>query len=469
MPEKTALSINPTTETTDAVTPNIDNGLSVTYVIDPEEERKVLKKLDRVVLPLMALVYFFQFLDKHSINFAAVFGLSEDLSLSGGEFSWVISLYYFGQFCSEYPAAYLMSRLRITRFVGVTIILWGAIEMCLGASQGFPSLGAIRFLLGLAEGSVSPSFMIITSCWYKRSEHPIRVATWMSMFGVAETAGGLIMYGIGIAHMSMQNWRVMFLACGGLTVLAGILFMVYMPLDPTTAWFLNERERLVATERLALDRGTRDGTDFNWNQAKEALLDPRTLTYVMMAFFITIPSPILKFSAQVIHGFGYSAVDTMLVGLPGGAFAFALTWIGALGPLYFRNSRCFFGIFMASVPMLGSLLLLLLPASTPWGIVASTWLASCMPPVWGQVLALIASNVKGNTKKSVVGALAFIFFCVGNITAPQLWQREDAPRYLKGCIASVASYCCLIIAFFGYYLVGKYSNEKEDRRFRFAL
>ncbi|KAL1629754.1 hypothetical protein SLS56_005277 [Neofusicoccum ribis] len=364
MPEKTALSTSPTTETTESVTPNIDNGLSVTYVIDPEEERKVLKKLDRVILPLMALVYFFQFLDKHSINFAAVFGLSEDLGLSGGEFSWVISLYYFGQFCSEYPTAYLMSRLRITRFVGVTIIVWGAIEMCLGASQGFPSLGAIRFLLGLAEGSVSPSFMIITSCWYKRSEHPIRVATWMSMFGVAETAGGLIMYGIGIAHMSMQNWRVMFLACGGLTVLAGILFMVYMPLDPTTAWFLNERERLVATERLALDRGT---------------------------------------------------------------------------------------------------------PSTPWGIVASTWLASCMPPVWGQMLALIASNVKGNTKKSVVGALAFIFFCVGNITAPQLWQREDAPRYLKGCIASVASYCCLIIAFFGYYLVGKYSNEKEDRRFRFAL
>lgn len=34
--------------------------LRVSYVIDPEEEKRVVKKLDRVILPLMALVYFFQ-------------------------------------------------------------------------------------------------------------------------------------------------------------------------------------------------------------------------------------------------------------------------------------------------------------------------------------------------------------------------------------------------------------------------
>jgi ACS family allantoate permease-like MFS transporter len=60
-------------------------------------------------------------LDKQSINYAAIFGLSEDLELSGTEFSWAISLFYFGQLCSEYPAAYLMSRLPITVFVGVTM------------------------------------------------------------------------------------------------------------------------------------------------------------------------------------------------------------------------------------------------------------------------------------------------------------------------------------------------------------
>jgi hypothetical protein len=60
-------------------------------------------------------------LDKQSINYAAVFGLSEDLKLSGSEFSWAVSIFYFGQFVSEYPAAYLMSRFPITLFVGITV------------------------------------------------------------------------------------------------------------------------------------------------------------------------------------------------------------------------------------------------------------------------------------------------------------------------------------------------------------
>lgn len=118
-------------------------GFPAELQVDPAEERALVKKLDRYIMPIMAFVYFFQCrtpenplthsvnplltcsnvadLDKQSINYAAVFGLSEDLKLTGSEFSWAISLFYFGQLCSEYPAAYLMSRLPITVFVGVTM------------------------------------------------------------------------------------------------------------------------------------------------------------------------------------------------------------------------------------------------------------------------------------------------------------------------------------------------------------
>lgn len=117
------------------------------------------------------------------------------------------------------------------------------------------------------------------------------------MFGVSQIVGALMMYGIGQSNLSMQTWRAMFLICGGLTVGCGILFIAFMPRGTTTAWFLNERERRVATERLALDRATRDHTTFEWRQAKEALTEPRTLLYALMALFITIPTPITKVSA----------------------------------------------------------------------------------------------------------------------------------------------------------------------------
>lgn len=75
----------------------------------------------------------------------------------------------------------------------------------------------------------------------------------------------------------------------------------------------------------------------------------------------------------------------------------------------------------------------------------------------------MASNVKGNTKKSVVSAVFFIFYCVGCIVGPQLWQKQDAPRYRKGCIASIVSFGCLVIAFLVHYFTAKRSNKKRDK------
>lgn len=129
----------------------------------------------------------------------------------------------------------------------------------------------------------------------------------------------------------------------------------------------------------------------------------------------------------------------MLVGLPGGDLAFILVWVGALVPLYYPNTRCFTGTFLAFCPMLGSVLLQALPASNSWGIVVSTSFASASAPPLGIAVDLMASNVRGNTKKPVVGAVFFVVYCVGCISSPQLWQAEDAPRYNKGCITAVAA------------------------------
>ncbi len=103
------------------------------------------------------------------------------------------------------------------------------------------------------------------------------------------------MYLVGaIDHMAIANWRVMFLICGGATILTGFAFISIMPRDTTTAWFLNNAQRRIATERLALDRATRDRARFNMDQAKETFRDPQAWFYCFMALFICIPSPILK-------------------------------------------------------------------------------------------------------------------------------------------------------------------------------
>lgn len=288
------------------------------------------------------------------------------------------------------------------------------------------------------------------------------------------------MYLVGEAKMALETWRVMFLICGGATILIGVFFIFAMPRDTSTAWFLNENERRIATERLALDRETRDRSEFNMDQVKEALVDPATWLYFLMAFFICIPSPILKvnlahpdrsgrsnanvmpqFSSLVISGFGFNKFQTMLVGLPCGALEIIVTWIAALGMRYTKNLRSFWGILLTLVPLIGSALMMTIPKSEKWGIVVSTWLAACSTSLMVITNSMIATNVKGNTKKSTVSAIFFVGYSVGCISGPQLWQAVDAPRYTKGCISSLVSWALLVVTFAVYYFYLKWENKKR--------
>ena len=47
--------------------------------------------------------------------------------------------------------------------------------MCLAAPHNFAGFAAVRFLLGFSEGAVSPAFVTVTSLWYKKDEHALRV------------------------------------------------------------------------------------------------------------------------------------------------------------------------------------------------------------------------------------------------------------------------------------------------------
>jgi len=166
----------------------------------------------------------------------------------------------------------------------------------------------------------------------------------------------------------------------------------------------------------------------------------------------------------VINGFGYSNFQTMLAGLPGGAINFCTVWTGALVPRLYPGSRIYTSIGLTCVPLLGSILLLSLPGEYQWGIVASTWLASCSSALLSCTASLMASNVKGNTKKSTVSAAFFISYCVGCIVSSQAWTETEAPRYIKGCILSFSAWTVLIVTFVGYGIVLRLVNSSRDRR-----
>ncbi|KAK3675728.1 hypothetical protein LTR78_004369 [Recurvomyces mirabilis] len=64
--------------------------------VDPAEESRVVRKIDLMILPYLAVCYAFFYIDKTTLSYAAIFGIRDDLKLVGTEYNWLSSIFYFG-------------------------------------------------------------------------------------------------------------------------------------------------------------------------------------------------------------------------------------------------------------------------------------------------------------------------------------------------------------------------------------
>jgi hypothetical protein len=85
--------------------------------VSPAEAKRVLRKTDLRILPIILVTYGLQYLDKQGINFGSVFGLLKGNHLVGQDYSWTSSIFYFGYLVAQYPAGYAMQRLPLGKFL----------------------------------------------------------------------------------------------------------------------------------------------------------------------------------------------------------------------------------------------------------------------------------------------------------------------------------------------------------------
>lgn len=139
---------------------------------------------------------------------------------------------------------------------------------------------------------------------------------WVSMNGIAQVIGCLLMYGIGRnSALPLQPWRTLFLVCGGVTVAAGILFFFMMPSGPKDAWFLTAREKETLSLRMARDRDGGDKTAFSMRQLRESLLDVKVWFVFAFGVLVTMQSPVLTVSHALIFC-GYPMTPSLMIDHP---------------------------------------------------------------------------------------------------------------------------------------------------------
>lgn len=119
--------------------------------ITDEEARRLLWKVDLIILPILAVSVLMAAVDKVIISNAAIYGMVEDNHLKGNEFSWIGSIFYFGFLVAEWPGNILIQKLPIRTFYGGTVFGWAVLTFMTATTSNFGGLASVRFLSKLNE------------------------------------------------------------------------------------------------------------------------------------------------------------------------------------------------------------------------------------------------------------------------------------------------------------------------------
>jgi ACS family allantoate permease-like MFS transporter len=381
----------------------------------------------------------------------------------------MLSIFYIGYLVAQYPTNVLMQRFPTGKYITVNFVLWGLVLICMGFCTSFGPFMAARFFLGVFESCLTPGFVLITSSWWKREEQPARIAVWFCANGVISIPSGFIFYGIAHLHArGLFPYQWMFIFFGVFTVLFGMTLWYLLPDSPMTAKWLNERERMIAVERLKSNKTGVKNTHHKWPQVKEALRDLKVWMLVAGVFVHNMTNSLqTNFTGLIIKGFGYSTYQAVLLSIPSAAiFAFTILVVSFFLSSKYGEGKRIFAIILCYIPGVISCSILYaspLNAHTKGLHLFAVFFIGCVAASAGIMYSLLASNIAGYTKKTVSGTLFFISYCVANIISPQTFIATEAPHYTTGIAVSLTAFCLNICLFAILYIVYTVENKKRDK------
>ena len=304
----------------------------------------------------------------------------------------------------------------------------------------------VRFFLGMAEATITPGFMFLTSTWYTRDEMPTRVGMWFAGNSLGGMVASLMAFGLGHVEDNVHPWRWMYIILGVATFLWAIPLFFLLPDNISKAKFLTKEERRIAARRIIISgTGSTENKVWKLDQVKECFIDPKTWFIVAIELLTQIPNGSTQsFSNIVVKSFGFTSLQSTLINIPYSILSAAVVAGSGFLAGRFRTLNCLL-IVIVVIPCLVGSALIYQRDEISHGVQLFAYFLLCTgPATMPLTMALVQSNYRGVTKKLTITALLFLAYCTGNIVGPQLFKAEEAPTYSTGfrtimiCYALVA-------------------------------
>jgi len=191
----------------------------------PEQQKAVWAKIDRRLMPILALLYLFSFLDRGNIGNAKLQGLTTQLDLTGNEYNIALTMYFIPYCLFECPANLVLKKFRPSRWLPGITVTWGIIMTLMGLVKTYPQLVGVRVCLGVAEAGLFPGVVYYLTLWYPRHKLQYRIGLFFGAASVSGAFSGLLAF--GISYMSgtrgLLGWSWIFILEGCATVGVGLL------------------------------------------------------------------------------------------------------------------------------------------------------------------------------------------------------------------------------------------------------
>ncbi|GAB7335317.1 hypothetical protein MBLNU13_g07715t1 [Cladosporium sp. NU13] len=421
--------------------------------IDPQEEKALLRKLDRwIVPPVMLLIQQQKLivsnsLDRVNIGNARLYGMEEDLNLGPNQYQIAVSLLFVTYIASELPSNLVIKKFTPSRWISFITTAWGVVATLTGITQSFGGLVACRIILGALEGGLFPG-----------------------LAAIAGSLGGILAYGHppthSIGHMDgiagLRGWRWIMIIEGLPTVILGISIWWWFADSVATARYLSPREKELIDLRRRLQIGhTKSSDEMHKADVYEGFRDWKIWLFcagqfggdmVLYGFSTFLPT--------IIKGLGsWSVAEVQALTIPCYALG-AISYIVVAWCSDRTQKRAIFTVVFGLICVVGYAILI---STAPGGVrYFGCFLVACgLYVIVGLPLAWLPSNNPRYGKRTVATGLQLTIGNSAGIAAPFIYPTGDAPRFVKGHAISMAMAAMSAVIFLGLWAWFRRQNRQK--------